>query len=211
MHSKLVRTLVPLGAIVASSLFLRVSAVAAAPDANLAPVYFDGMGAHTRRISTTSTEAQRWFNQGLIWLFAFNHDEAIRSFTEAARHDPEAPMPWWGVAVAHGPHINNPAMPEHRQKAAWEALEKANARIDSASDVERALIEALAARYASEPVEDRAPFDRAYADAMMQVARQHGADDDVLVLFAESMMDLRPWNLWQEDGSPHEGTDQILG
>ncbi|MBL0922371.1 MAG: tetratricopeptide repeat protein [Phycisphaerales bacterium] len=204
------RTLAPLCAFAAAS-FLSAAPPAPAPtEHNLAPVLFEGMGSHTRRISTTSADAQRWFDQGLIWLFAFNHDEAIRSFTEAARHDPDAAMPWWGVAVAHGPHINNPAMPEERQTAAWEALQQANMRLHRASTVERALIEAVAARYAPQPVEDRAPLDRAYADAMMQVARQHAQDDDVLVLFAESMMDLRPWNLWQDDGSPHEGTDQIL-
>ncbi len=205
MHAFVHRSIGALGAFALSA-----SLCLGGPPANLAPVYFDGMGGHTRQIQTSSADAQRWFNQGLTWLFAFNHDEAIRSFTEAARLDPDAPMPWWGIALAHGPHINNPAMPEHRQVAAWSALTKAQERIAKASPAERALIEALAARYSAEPVEDRAAFDAAYAKAMRAVAAQFPNDDDIQVLYAESMMDLRPWDLWREDGSPQPGTNDVL-
>lgn len=205
MHPSVHRIVGALGA-----LALSAALAIGAPPANLAPVYFEGMGGHTREIQTSSAEAQRWFDQGLTWLFAFNHDEAIRSFTEAARLDPDAPMPWWGVAIAHGPHINNPAMPEHRQVAARSALTKAQDRIANASPAERALIEALAARYSADPVEDRAAFDAAYAKAMRAVAAKFPDDDDIQVLFAESMMDLRPWDLWQDDGSPQPGTNDVL-
>ncbi len=174
------------------------------------PILFDGLGDEHRAITTSSPEAQQWFDQGLIWLYSFNHDEAIRSFTEAARLDPAAPMPWWGVAYANGPHINNPAMSEQRQRDAYAAIEHAHARLDRASPVERALVEALATRYAPEPVEDRSSYDAAYAEAMRRVAQRFPNDDDIQVFFAESMMDLRPWNLWQDDGSPHEGTEEVV-
>lgn len=180
------------------------------PAAEPAPVLFTGIGVHVRPISTDSALSQQWFDQGMAWLFAFNHDEAIRSFEQAARLDPDAPAPWWAISLAHGPHINNPIMPPDRQELAWSALEQARLRLDGASPVERDLIVALGARYAPSPVEDRSSFDAAYAEAMRKVARTYPADDDVQVLFAESMMDLRPWNLWKKDGSPQPGTPEIV-
>ena len=99
-------------------------------------------------MTTASPEAQRYFDQGLCFLYAFNHDEAVRSFRQAAELDPGCAMAWWGVAIALGPHINNPLVPEERGKAAWEAIEKARSRQDAAGAVERALIEAASKRYA---------------------------------------------------------------
>jgi len=171
---------------------------------------FDGMGSHTRRITTTSNEAQRYFDQGLTWMFAFNHDEAIRSFEEAARLDPSSAMPWWGISLANGPHINNPVMPEERSKAAWEALQRAESLSANATASEKALIDALAKQYAWPAPTDRAALDRAYAEAMREVWRANPADDDIGVLFAESMMDLRPWDLWTKDGQAQPGTDEII-
>jgi len=177
--------------------------------ASTAPL-FKGMGRHHRVISTSSPEAQRYFNQGLVWAFAFNHDEAIRSFTEATRLDPDCALAWWGIALCHGPHINNPVVPPDRAAAAWDALQKARALQYRVAPVERDLIQALAARYASPAPEDRRPLDEAYADAMRHVWRTYYHDADVGTLYAEAMMDLRPWDLWTHDGRPQPGTREIL-
>lgn len=178
---------------------------------------FDGMGSHGRKISTDSPQAQKYFDQGLVWMFSFNHDEAIRSFKEAARLDPTAAMPWWGVALCNGPHINNPVMDEARSKEAWDALHKASAPRMKANESERALINALAARYADPAAgklplspEERAPLDKAYAAAMKEVRQKHPKDNDIGVLYAESMMDLRPWDLWSRKGEPRPETPEIV-
>lgn len=181
-------------------------AVTAAPAAQL----FAGMGSHRRAAGTASREAQRYFDQGLVFTMSFNHDEAIRSFTEAARLDPGCAMAWWGIALANGPHINNPAMSEQQSKDAWAALERAKGLLANASPVERALIEALAARYADPVPTDRRPLDEAYAAAMRGVWKANPADADAGCLFAEALMDLRPWDLWKEDGSPQPGTEEVL-
>lgn len=168
-----------------------------------------GMGSHRRAVSTASRDAQRWFDQGLVLTMSFNHDEAIRSFTEAARLDSGCAMAWWGIALANGPHINNPAMSEAQSRDAWAALGRAMALRGKASPVERALIEALATRYADPPPADRRALDEAYAAAMRGVWRAHPGDADVGVLFAEALMDLRPWDLWKADGSPQPGTSEV--
>ena len=171
---------------------------------------FDGMGTHHRPITTASPQAQRYFDQGLIWAFAFNHDEAIRSFRQAARLDPDCAMAWWGVALCSGPHINNPAMSSDYSQLAWDALQRALERRAKASPVEQALIDALSKRYANPPPEDRRPLDEAYAAAMRKVWHAHRGDADVGVLFAESLMNLQPWDLWTLDGKPKGNTTEIL-
>jgi len=171
---------------------------------------FSGLGDHTRKVTTNSPLAQKYFNQGLIWTFAFNHDEAIRAYTEAARLDPDCAMAWWGIAYANGPHINNPAMTDARSAAAWDAVQKAVARKDKGTLTEQALIEALAQRYAASPPADRGPLNQAYADAMRAVWHAHCGDADVGTLYAESLMDLRPWDLWTKDGQPQPGTEEII-
>jgi tetratricopeptide (TPR) repeat protein len=168
------------------------------------------MGNLRRKVSTASVEAQRYFDQGLVWMYAFNHDEAIRSFEVAARHDPNCAMAWWGIALCHGPHINNPTMPPERSQAAWDALQKALALSERAAPAERALIEALSHRYADPPPADRTPLDQSYAAAMREVWLGHRDDPDIGVLYAEAMMDLRPWDLWTAEGKPQPGTDEIL-
>jgi tetratricopeptide (TPR) repeat protein len=172
--------------------------------------HFDGLGTHARVIAAANPEAQRYFDQGLIFLYGFNHDEAIRAFRKAAALAPEAPMPWWGVAVAYGPHINFPIVPPDKALAAWEALGKARERAALGSEVEQALIEAVGKRYANPQPEDRKPLDEAYAAAMRDLTARFPQDDDVAALFAESMMDLRPWDLWTPDGKQQPGTDEIL-
>ncbi len=178
---------------------------------------FEGMGTHARQVTTSSAQAQKYFNQGLVFTFAFNHDEAIKSYTEAARLDPEMAMAWWGIALCNGPHINNASMDEDHSKAAWDALQKALALRDKASPPERELIDALRRRYADPaggnlPLSshDRAPYDRAYADAMKIVYSKYKFDADIGTLYAESQMDLRPWDLWSHDGQPRPETPEIV-
>lgn len=171
---------------------------------------FSGIGSHHRAVSTQSPAAQRYFDQGLTWLFAFNHDEAIRSFEEAARLDPQLAIAWWGVAVSYGPHINLPLVPEENAKAAWAALGRAQQLTSHASPVERALIQAVAARYADPPPEDRSALDQAYAAAMQSVHDKYPDDPDIAVLYAESLMDLQPWDLWTNDGQPKGRTTEIV-
>jgi tetratricopeptide (TPR) repeat protein len=171
---------------------------------------FSGLGSYRRPISTRSPAAQAYFDQGLLLLYAFNHDEAIRSFQQAARLDPDAAMAWWGIAIANGPHINNPVVPPEREKAAWQALHEARGRIKDSSPVEVALIEAAVSRYADPQPEDRSPLDQAFAKAMRTVWERYPQDADVGALYAEAMMDLRPWDLWQDDGTPQPGTEEII-
>ncbi|MCG3131759.1 MAG: hypothetical protein FLDDKLPJ_02564 [Phycisphaerae bacterium] len=171
---------------------------------------YDGLGGHRRKVTTASHQAQQYFNQGLIWAYAFNHDEAIRSFRAAAALDPDCAMAHWGVALCHGPHINNPVMTEEAGHAAWAAIQDALSRADKASPTERALIAALAHRYADPPPTDRRPLDEAYAEAMRKLWLDNPGDGDIGALYAEAMMDLQPWDLWTRDGQPKGRTPQIL-
>lgn len=168
------------------------------------------LGGYTRPVSTRSAEAQRAFDQGLVWAYAFNHDEAQRAFAEAARIDPALAMAHWGIALVNGPHINNPLVDEAHAKAAWEALQRARELAPPASDVEKALIESLGSRYAWPQPADRAPLDAAYAKAMLKVRERFPLDADVAVLAAEALMDTRPWDQWTNDGKPQPGTAEVL-
>lgn len=171
---------------------------------------FDGMGAHGRPVTTASTEAQRYFNQGLIWTYAFNHDEAIRSFKQAAELDPNLAIAWWGIALCNGPHINNNTLPPDRAAAAWEGVKKAQALREHASQIEQALIDAVAQRYADPPPADRRGLDEAYAAAMGALWQAHPEDTDIGALYAEALMDLQPWDLWTKDGQPKGRTTEIV-
>lgn len=171
---------------------------------------FEGLGAHRRVVTTSSPEAQRYFDQGLAFLFAFNHDEAIRSFAQAADIDPTCAMAWWGLAMANGPHINFPMMSPERTEAAWRAIERARAAAGPATDVERALIDAAHRRYAQVHADDRKSLDEAYARAMEAVWKAHPNDPDVGALAAEALMDLRPWALWTAAGEPEPDTQNIV-
>jgi len=206
MNRKAYRNLLLLFLVIAGC---RTSGRATTPAGATVPL-FDGMGSHRRAVTTSSSLAQKYFDQGLIWTFAFNHDEAIRAYQQAAVLDPDCAMAWWGIALCNGPHINNPAMPPERSKAAWDALQKAVALKGKATPVERALIEALTKRYADPPPTDRKALDEAYAAAMREVWKKYPTDPDVGTLFAEAMMDLRPWDLWTKDGKPQPGTEEIV-
>ncbi|HEY1586747.1 MAG TPA: hypothetical protein VGH63_13725, partial [Polyangia bacterium] len=175
---------------------------------------FDNLGDHHRAISTKVAEAQRFFDQGLRLTYAFNHEEAQRSFDAAAARDPSCAICYWGSALVLGPNYNQPAGAE-RAKKAVALLAKARAA-PNASAVERALIAALQKRYVDPPPaaddqKGQSALDEAYASAMRDVAKRYPDDDDVQVLFAESMMDLHPWQLWQPDGKAAPGTDEIIG
>jgi tetratricopeptide (TPR) repeat protein len=170
---------------------------------------FDNLGRHHVEITTAVPMAQRYFDQGMRLVYGFNHGEAIRAFDEAARLDPRCAICHWGAALAYGPHVNAP-MDSAGGVAAYEHLQKAIALRSEASPRERAFIDALARRYASPPPADRAKLDSAYASAMADVVRRYPNDLDAATLYAEALMDLRPWNYWRKDGSPYPGTDVVL-
>ena len=170
----------------------------------------EGLGSHTRKITTTSAEAQKFFDQGLRFYYGFNHGGAIRSFKEAARLDPACAMAHWGVALANGPDINSPSVPPPAAEEAWAELTRAQQTATGATPVERALIAALAQRYANPSPADRGSLDRAFADAMREVWKNFPGDTDAGVLFAEAVMILRPWDQWTPEGVAQPGTEETI-
>ena len=186
-----------LAALLAASLF-----ITGCQSSNSQARLYDGFGNYERPIQTDSDTAQTWFNQGMQLLYGFNHDEAIRTFEEAAKYDPDSPMPYWGIAYAHGVNLNDPAMSEERNLLARAAADEAMARIDKASPVEQALVRAIDARYALPAPEDRSRLDRAFAREMGQAYRAFPNDPDVGAIYADAMMNLQPWDYWEKDGSP---------
>ncbi len=171
---------------------------------------YSGFGNYNRIMTTDSNKAQRWFDQGMQQMYGFNHDEAIRSFEMAAELDDTAAMPWWGIAYCYGININDPAMNEERSKLAREASDNALARLDTESLVEHALVKAVSERYEYSAPEDRFPLDQAYSDAMGRVYAQYPDDSDVGALYAESLMNLQPWDYWRTDGSPKGRINDIV-
>jgi hypothetical protein len=169
-----------------------------------------GLGEHHHPISTTNAEAQRFFDQGFALVYAFNHDEAARAFLRAAALDPKAAMPQWGVAWAVGPNYNLD-IDDPRARQAYEAIAAAKALAVNGPAHEREYIEAMAVRYSADRGADRAALARAYSNAMRELSKRHPDDLDAATLYAESLMNLRPWKLWSLDGRPAEGTEQILG
>lgn len=188
---------------------LTMAASAGSSDQQEVP-FFEGLGDCHRKVTTTSPEAQRFFDQGLAFLYAFNHDEAVRSFKAATERDPACAMAWWGIATANGPHINNPMVDPEHAHVAWDAVQRALTLAESGTPVEKALIRAASKRFAMPQPESRAGLDLAYANAMREVYREYPKDADVGALFAESMMDLRPWDLWLPNGKPQPGTLEIV-
>lgn len=163
---------------------------------------------HNYPITTQSAEAQKFFNQGLFFTFAFNHAEAERAFREAARLDPNCAMAHWGIALTLGPNINRPMQKSVMADAYAESQEAMRLRT-ACTEKEKALIEAMALRYAETPPNNRQGLDQAYADAMRLVAHQYREDVDILALFAESLMDTTPWDYWNRDGTPKYVTKEI--
>ncbi|MFL5298583.1 MAG: hypothetical protein ACJ798_19565 [Phenylobacterium sp.] len=179
------------------------SVYAGQADKKGAPV-FKGLGSHHMAISTKTPRSQMFFDQGVNLLFGFNHAEAIRSFREAARLDPDCAMCWWGVAVALGPNINLP-MPPDAVAPAWQALQQATRLEVKATPRERAWIDALAIRYSKDAKADRHALDEAYAQAMGKLWRDNPSDLDAGTFYAEAMMDTQPWDYWQADGAKPKG------
>lgn len=175
------------------------------------------LGSYSRPITTKSSDAQRWFDRGLIWCYGYNHDEAIRCFRRAAASDPDCAMAYWGIAYAAGPNYNkqwkafDPVDLKASLETAFTAAGDAAARLEDASDVERALIRALPHRYpVNDPEQVTAEWNDAYATAMREVHRAYKGDLDVATLFADALMNRTPWQLWNVvTGEPVEGADTL--
>lgn len=211
--------LLPLAALaLAAPAFAQHDAHAPPPRASVADwakgaQLFDGLGSYHRKVTTASPEAQKYFDQGMRLIWAFNHDEATRSFAKAAELDPKCASCYWGVALTLGPNYNMPLMAEPRARAGWEALGKAKANAAAATAVEQALIAALAKRFdGPRPLDpsNSAPLLAAYVTAMEEVARRFPNDMDVQTMLAEGLMNTNPWKLWRADGTPGPGTPAIL-
>jgi tetratricopeptide (TPR) repeat protein len=183
-------------------------APAPAPGQPLAP-RLQNLGVHTFPVGTKVARAQQFMNQGLNLTYGFNHAEAGRAYAEAARLDPSLAIAYWGQALVLGPNINAAMAPEAEPKA-FALLQKAIALKPKATARERAYIDALAARYTGRP-EDRAAADRAYAEAMRKLTEAYPDDLDARTLYAEALMDLRPWGYWTRDGRPYDETLRIAG
>src|SRR5438270_3342678 len=168
-----------------------------------------GLGDTHHAVSTSNLEAQEFFDQGLRLIYAFNHDEAARSFQHAAELDPKMAMAWWGVAEAIGPNYNDPASDERFQQA-HAAIQKAVDLKNSASPAEQAYIGAIAKRFPGDAKGDRRQAAESYRDAMREVVKQYPDDLDAATLFAEAGMNLHPWGLWHPDGTPEAGTEEIV-
>jgi tetratricopeptide (TPR) repeat protein len=180
----------------------------AGPGGALAP-RLQNLGSHTFPVTTRSARAQQFINQGVNLAYGFNHAEAGRAFAEAARLDPNCAMAYWGQALVLGPNINATMNAEDEPRA-YELVQKAMALAGRATARERGYIAALAKRYTGKPA-DRAAADRAFADAMRGLVKRHPRDLDAATIFAESLMDLRPWNYWTRDGVPLDGTEEAIG
>ena len=173
-------------------------------------VLLEGLGDHSHKITVAAPQSQRFFDQGLRLLYAFNHSEAIRAFRAAEDVDPHCAMAQWGIAYALGPNYNLQADPE-RDKEGYAALERARRYARIASESDQDYIAALAKRYAQgSETADRKALDQAYADAMRDLAKKYPDDLDAQTLYGEALMDLRPWDLWTADRQPQPGTEEIV-
>lgn len=170
----------------------------------------DGLGNVVHPVSTTNAEAQKFFNQGLAYIFAFNHGESIRSFKRAAELDPDLAMAYWGAALALGSNYNVTA-DANQLKEAYATLQKAIALAPKATEIERDYIAALSKRYSADGAQsDRKQLGQDFKNAMRDLVKKYPDDLDAATLYAESMMNLRPWQLWSADGKPAEGTLEII-
>jgi tetratricopeptide (TPR) repeat protein len=180
-----------------------------APAGEKPAVLLSGLGRLHHPIATRSAEAQRFFDQGLTLVYAFNHEEAVRAFRRASALDPASPMPHWGIALALGPNINLDVDPD-REKVAYDEAQRARTLAAAAPPGERAYVDALITRYSNDPKADLKALAVRYKDAMRDLVRQFPDDLDAATLYAESLMDLNPWQLWSTDGKPADGTLEIV-
>jgi tetratricopeptide (TPR) repeat protein len=179
------------------------------PPAPKKATLMSGLGDLHHPVSTSNPEAQKFFDQGMRLIYAFNHQEAAGSFERAAELDPKMAMAYWGLAEAVGPNYNDPADPD-RYKQAHEAIAKAQERAANASPSEKAYIAAMALRFPADPAADHRLAAERYRNAMGDVVKQFPDDLDAATLFAEAGMDLHPWGLWRPDGTPEGGTEDII-
>jgi tetratricopeptide (TPR) repeat protein len=178
---------------------------------NQAPVrLLEGMGNVHHPVSTSNPEAQRYFDQGLALIYAFNHDAAVRSFRKAQQLDPNLATAYWGEALAIGPNYNLPEIDREAIKQAVTAVQRAQQLAAGATPAEQAYISAVSKRYSEDPKADLQQLARDYKNAMGDVARRYPDDLDAATLYAESAMNLRPWKLWTSDGKSEEGTEEIV-
>jgi tetratricopeptide (TPR) repeat protein len=170
---------------------------------------FDNLGTLDFPITTNSKPAQKYFNQGIILAYGFNHEEAFRSFEEVARLDSNCAMAYWGMAYVLGPNINLP-MDAGVVHSSYEAIQKAISLLDNETQKEKDFVMALSERYSAEVLEDRTPLDQAYSDAMRNLSNKYPDDLDAATMFAESIMDLHPWDYWLKDGTAQPWTPELL-
>ena len=170
---------------------------------------FDGLGNHHFSIATQSVEAQKYFDQGIVLTYAFNHAEAFKSFQAAAQLDPSCAMCYWGMSYVLGPNINVP-MAESANELAWEMLQKAVDLSNQVSAKERKYIQALSRRYEPDYQEDRSQLNEEYAVAMRRLVQEYPNDLNAKTLFAEALMDTMPWNYWTENGAPKPKTVEVI-
>ena len=168
-----------------------------------------GLGNHEHPVTTSNADSQYFFNQGLRLTYGFNHSEALRSFKEAVRLDPNNAMAYWGWALVLGPNLNLPMQAAVAEQA-FDAIQRAMLLRDNVSVAERDYIEALAKRYAPVAPDDRSSLDQAYAQAMADLVEKYPEDLDARTLYAAALMNLSPWNYWRKDGAPHPDTTTLL-
>lgn len=186
---------------------ISVIAAYAAPTDRVAPL-LEGIGDLHHPVTTSKPEAQRYFDQALTLLYAFNHVEAERSFRQVAQIDPDCAMAYWGQAMALAPNINDPVPDAEREQKAYAAIQKAVELAPKASEKEQAMIQALAARFSATP--DRPALNVAYAKAMEPVAERYPDDPDIQVLFADALMNTMPWDYWRKNSEPKPETVKAL-
>jgi len=208
MHRRFVTLLALILALSAPS-FAQEHSDHVAPAKAKSATLMTGYGNWHHPVSTKNAQAQAFFDQGLRQIYAFNHDEAARSFQRAAELDPKLAMAHWGVAEAVGPNYNDPAS-EDRFAQAHDAIAKAQTLAADASESDKAYIAALAKRFPSDPKADLRAAAEQYRDAMRDVVKRFPDDLDAATLFAESGMNLHPWGLWHADGTPEQGTEEIV-
>ncbi len=190
-------------------LFAACAAWAQTPAAPKPVTLMAGLSNLHHPVSTLNDDAQQFFDQGLRLVYAFNHEEAARSFRHAAELDPHLAMAWWGVALAVGPNYNLPVDPDH-ERIALDAIDKAKALSADAPQIEKDYIGAMEKRFSQESKPDYHQLDAAYANAMRELSHKYPDDLDAATLFADSLMNLLPWKLWNPDGTPAEGTNEIV-